>query len=106
MKRTTPKSKPTKGAKSWTVSEAAVAYAKPVEVSVSTAQEQLQALLERAALGENIIVTSDGKPMAMIVRYRPVITGQPARSMAALRRSMPMSPDSTPLIRKMRDRGY
>ena len=105
MKRKIPESELPKGLKPWMVQEAQAAYAEPVEVSVRTAKDQLSALLERAAQGEEIVITSDGKPKAMIVRYRPVITGKPAKSMSALRRSMPMTPDSTALIREMRDGG-
>ena len=86
--------------------EAAVAYGEPVAVSVRTAKDQLSALLERASQGEEIVITSDGKPKAMIVRYRPLITGKPAGSTAALRRGMPMTLDSTALIREQRDGGY
>src|SRR5687768_427722 len=94
-----------KGLKSWMVGEAQAAYTAPVEISVRAAKDQLSALLERAAQGEDIVITSDGKPKAMIVRYRPVITGKPARSLRELRQSMPVTPDSTELIRKMRDSG-
>ena len=106
MKRKTPESELPKGLKAWMVQEAQAAYGEPKEVSVRTAKDQLSSLLERAAQGEDIVITSDGKPKAMIVRYRPVITGKPASSMAALRRSMPITPDSTAQIRESRDSGY
>lgn len=106
MKKKTPDSELPKGLKPWMVQETQRAYAEPVEVSVRTAKDQLSSLLERAAQGEDIVITSDGKPKAMIVRYRPVITGKPAQSLRALRRSMPMTPDSTELVREMRDSGY
>jgi prevent-host-death family protein len=106
MKRKTPESELPKGLKSWMVQEAQAAMAAPAEVSVRTAKDQLSSLLERAAMGEEIVITSDGKPKAMIVRYRPVITGKPAKSTAALLRSMPMTPDSTEMIRQQRDSGY
>ena len=86
--------------------ESQAAYNVPVEISVRTAKDQLSSLLERAAQGEDIVITSDGKPKAMIVRYRPVITGAPARSRAALRATMVMGPDSTATIRAERDSGY
>jgi prevent-host-death family protein len=105
MKRKTPDSELPKGLKPWMVQEAQSAVAVPAEVSVRTAKDQLSALLERAAMGEEIVITSDGKPKAMIVRYRPVIAGKAAKSMAALRRSMPMTPDSAEMIREMRDSG-
>ena len=91
--------------KSWMAGDSQAAYTAPVEISVRTAKDQLSALLERAAQGEDIVITSDGRPKAMIVRYRPVITGKPARSKAALRSTMPMTPDSTAMIRESRDIG-
>lgn len=106
MKRKTPESELPKGLKPWMVQEAQGAYAQPVEVSVRAAKDQLSALLERAAQGEEIVITSDGKPKAMIVRYRPVIMGKPAKSTAELLRSMPMTADSTEMIRQERDSGY
>ncbi len=106
MKRKTPESELPRGLKPWMVREAQMKYSAPAEVSVRTAKDQLSALLERAAQGEEIVITSDGKPKAMIVRYRPVITGKAAKSTAELRRTMPMTPDSTALIREMRDGGF
>jgi prevent-host-death family protein len=100
MKKKTAESDLPKGLKPWMVEEAQTAYAEPAEVSVRTAKDQLSSLLERAAQGEDIVITSDGKPKAMIVRYRPVITGKPA-----LRRTMPVTPDSTGMIRAERDSG-
>ena len=105
MKKKTPKADLAKGVNPWMVREAQTSSGERVEVPVRAAKDQLSALLERAAQGENIVITSDGKPKAMIVRYRPVITGQPAKSLRALRRSMPMTPDSTELIREERDGG-
>lgn len=90
----------------WMVQEAQAAYSTRDEVSVRAAKDQLSALLERASRGEEIVITSDGQPKAMIVRYRPVIVGLPAASRRALRNSMPMSADSTRLIRAERDSGY
>jgi len=106
MKRKTPESERPKRLKPWMVQEAQSAMLTPTEVSVRTAKDQLSSLLERAAQGEEIVITSDGKPKAMIVRYRPVITGKPAKSTAELLRSMPMTADSTEMIRQQRDSGY
>jgi prevent-host-death family protein len=105
MKKKIPESELPKGLKPWMVQEAQGAYAEPAEVSVRVAKDQLSSLLERAAQGEDIVITSDGKPKAMIVRYRPLITGKPAKSLRELRKSMPMTPDSTEMIREMRDSG-
>lgn len=106
MKKKTPDSELPAGLKPWMMQEPAAEAAAPLEVSVRTAKDQLSSLLERASQGEDIVITSDGKPKAMIVRYRPLITGRPARSMRELRRQMPVSPDSTAMIREMRDSGY
>ena len=105
MKKKIPETELPKGLKPWMVQEAQTAHGEPIEVNVRAAKDQLSALLERAAQGEDIVITSDGKPKAMMVRYRPVITGKPAKSRRALRRSMPMTPDSTELIREERDGG-
>lgn len=89
------------------IKEAAAAYGiRRDVVSVREAKDQLSGLLQRAALGEEIVITSDGQPKAMIVRYRPALRGKQWKSLKAFRDSMPMTPDSTPLIREMRDSGY
>jgi prevent-host-death family protein len=107
MKRKTPESELPKGLKPWMVHEASqAAYSQPTEVNVRAAKDQLSALLERAAQGEDIVITSDGKPKAMIVRYRPVISGKPAKSLRELRKTMPVTPDSTEMIREQRDSGF
>jgi len=81
------------------IREAAAAYGiKRDVVAVREAKDQLSALLQRAANGEQIVITSDGEPKAMIVRYRPVLRGKPWKSLAAFRATMPMQPDSQALI--------
>ena len=83
--------------------EAAAAYGLRRDVvSEREAKDQLSGLLQRAARGEQIVITSDGQPRAMIVRYRPVIRGKPWTPHADLRARMPMTPDSTPLIHSRR----
>jgi prevent-host-death family protein len=106
MKRKKTEAELPKGLQPWMVQEAHAAYGETAVVSVRIAKDQLSSLLERAAQGEEIVITSDGKPKAMIVRYRPVITGKPAKSTAELLRSMPMTADSTETIRRERDSGY
>jgi prevent-host-death family protein len=79
--------------------EAAAAYGIRRDVlGVREAKNQLSALLLRAARGEEIVITSDGQPRAMIVRYRPVVRGKPWKSLADFRAAQPMQPDSAPLI--------
>lgn len=88
------------------IREAAAAYGiRRDVVAVREAKDQLSALLQRAALGEQIVITSDGEPKAMIVRYRPILRGKPWQSLKTFRDSQPLQPDSTPIIRAMRDDG-
>lgn len=89
------------------VHEAAVDYELRRDVlGVREVKDQLSSLIQRAANGEEIVITSDGEPTAMLVRYRPILRGKPFRPHLALLRSMPTTSDSTALIRKMRDEGY
>ena len=74
-------------------------------LGVREVKDQLSSLLQRAAAGEEIVVTSDGVPTAMIVRYKPVIRGKPFVPNWELLRSMPMTSDSTAMIREERDSG-
>ena len=75
-------------------------------LGVREAKDQLSSLLQRAASGEEIVITSDGEPTAMIVRYKPVLRGKPFKPHWELLRSMPTTSDSTELLRKMRDERY
>jgi len=75
-------------------------------VSVREAKDQMSALLARVAVGDEIVITSDGKPKAMLVRYRPVVGGRAWRSLKEFRAAMPVTPDSTGLVRADRDSGF
>jgi prevent-host-death family protein len=89
------------------IKEAAAAYGVKCDVvSVREAKDQLSSILDRAERGEQIIVTSDGRPKAMIVRFRPMILGAKWTSRRSLRQKTQVSEDSTPIVREMRDRGY
>ena len=83
--------------------EEPAAVRRRTEVSVREAKDHLSALLLRAEAGEEIVITSDGEPRAMLVRHRPILGGKPWHSLAAFRATMPMTADSTPVIREMRD---
>jgi prevent-host-death family protein len=74
-------------------------------MGVREAKDQLSSILQRAARGEEIVITSDGAPVAMLVRYQPAIKGRPFYADLARLRAMPMTPDSTPGIRAERDSG-
>jgi prevent-host-death family protein len=89
------------------IKEAAAAYGVECEVvNVREAKDKLSSLLDRAARGVQVIVTSDGRPKAMIVRYRPMIHGAKWTSRQALRQKTQVSEDSTPIMREMRDSSY
>jgi prevent-host-death family protein len=90
------------------IEETAAAYGIECAVfNVREAKDQLSSLLDRAANGERIVITSDGQPKAMIVRYRPIIRGEPWTSLRALREKYPtIREDSTHMIRYERDSGY
>jgi prevent-host-death family protein len=88
------------------IKEDAVAFGLRRDVlGVREAKDQLSSILQRAARGEEIVITSDGVPTAMVVRYKPALRGKPYVPNLALLRSMPMTSDSTPLIRAERDSG-
>jgi prevent-host-death family protein len=100
MRSTSPEAK----AERLSINEAAAECGVDCEVvNVREAKDQLSSLLERAAKGKLIVVTSDGRPKAMIVRYRPFLQAAKWTSRRLLRQRMPMSEDSTPIIREMRD---
>ncbi len=75
-------------------------------VSVREAKDQLSALLQRVANGEEIVVTSDGAPKAMLVRFRPIMGGKPWRPLGAFLADQPMGPDSAQAVRAERDSRY
>ena len=94
-------------AEKFAIEEAAASYGITCAVvNVREAKDQLSSLLDRAAKGEQIVVTSDGQPKAMIVRYRPFITGAKWTSLRALRAKTSVREDSTQIIRDERDSGY
>lgn len=89
--------------KTWTLEENPTVYGRRVEVSVRQAKDNLSSLLLRAAAGEEIVVTSDGRPKAMITRVRTELRLKPWRMHPDLVGKLPPLPDSTPLIREERD---
>lgn len=89
--------------KTWALSEGPAVYGRRTEVSVRQAKDNLSSLLLRAAEGEEIIVTSDGKPKAMITRIRKELRLKPWRVHPDLAGKLPRLPDSTSLIREERD---
>lgn len=51
--------------------ESAVLEAPELVVNVRTAKDQLSSLLEAAARGDEVVITSDGRPKAKLVAIRP-----------------------------------
>jgi len=87
----------------WKLEESAAVYGRRTVVSVREAKDNLSALLLRAAGGEEIVVTSDGHPKAMITKVRTELRLKPWRSHPDLAAKLPLLPDSTPMIRAERD---
>jgi prevent-host-death family protein len=87
----------------WSIQESPAVYGRRSEVSVREAKDNLSALLMRAAGGEEIIVTSDGHPKAMITRVRTELRLKPWRTHHDLLDKLPVTPDSTDLVREERD---
>jgi prevent-host-death family protein len=88
------------------IKEAAAHYGLRRDVmGVREAKAQWSNIVQRAARGEEIVITSDGVPTAMVVAYKPAIHGKPFHVDLEFLRSMPMTPDSTPEIRAERDSG-
>jgi prevent-host-death family protein len=89
------------------IKEAAAAYGVECEVvNVRQAKDQMSRLLDLAAEGMQIVITSDGKPKAMIVRYRPMLKGVAWVSHRALREKTLVCENSTQILREERDSGY
>jgi prevent-host-death family protein len=72
-------------------------------VNLRFAKTHLSALIDRVEAGSEIVLTRDGKPAARLVAVRP--ERKPFVPNWKHLRSMPMTPDSTPLIREDRDGG-
>jgi prevent-host-death family protein len=53
-----------------TLHEAALAEPPSMSINVRSAKDQLSSLLEEAALGNEVIITSDGQPKARLVSVR------------------------------------
>ena len=86
------------------IKEAAAAYViRRDVVSVREAKDQLSGLLQRVALGEEIVITSDGRPKAMLVRFRPHLNAQPFQADREWLLKQPLTPDSSAAIRAERD---
>jgi prevent-host-death family protein len=88
------------------IKEAAAHYGLRRDVmGVREAKAKWSSIVQRAAQGEEIVITSDGVPTAMVVAFKPAIHGKPFYVDLERLRAMPMTPDSTPEIRAERDSG-
>jgi len=55
-------------------------------VSLDDAQHDLSSLVDRAAAGEEVIITRDGKPVAKVVAAEPEVTAEKKRRPVGLLR--------------------
>ncbi len=103
MKRTV---KPKSTASTGRIAEPASVYGLPTLMNVRAAKDALSGLLEKASRGEEVIITSDGKPKARLVPVRN--TAKPFRVDWALLKSIPWRGGKTAeqLIREDRDSGF
>jgi len=96
---------PPAGAESMALRETAPALEEAeLIVNVRAAKDQLSSLLEQAARGNEVIITSDGQPKAKLVPIRS--RRQPFRVDWELLRSMPLKrdvPAAEDLVREDRD---
>ena len=102
MKRTKPFKYPPLSGKGAQIKDSAVA--EPVmHINVRAAKDQLSSLLEDAAQGNEIVITSDGKPKAKLVPVKKI--RKVFRVDWELLRSMPVTagPSAEELIREDRD---
>ena len=103
MKRKTFKYGPARSGQTETLKEAALEAAPPLQINVRAAKDSLSSLLEEAARGHEIIITSDGKPKAKLVAVE--MKRKRFKVDWELLRSMPITPGPTAeeLIREERD---
>ncbi len=59
----------TRGIKGGRVAEAAGVYGAPLQINVRAAKDRLSNLLNLAAQGEEVVITSDGRPKAKLIAY-------------------------------------
>lgn len=77
-------------------------YDRPVIANVRTAKARLSELLDRAAKGEEVVITSDGRPKARLIAVRPHVPFRVNRALLR-RRTRPGTPTSEALVRQERD---
>ncbi|PYI89467.1 MAG: hypothetical protein DME26_01205 [Verrucomicrobia bacterium] len=83
---------------------AVLAVPEPLFINVRAAKDSLSSLLEQAARGNEIIITSDGEPKAKLVPYQ--MKRKRFKVDWELLRSMPLKPEAPraeDLIREDRD---
>jgi len=103
MKRKTFKYPPAKAQSAARLKDAAVLET-PTLINVRAAKDQLSSLLEQAAQGSEVIITSDGQPKAKLVPFK---AGRKRFQVDwELLRSMPLKPGSPAaedILREERD---
>ena len=94
--------------KTTSMKEAAATYMPPMRINVRAAKDKLSNLLDLAAEGEDVIITSDGQPKARLTSYTE--KAKVFRVNWKLLRSIPMArggKTSEEIVREDRDgRGW
>jgi prevent-host-death family protein len=94
---------PSKANQGSLLKETALEAEPKVVVNVRTAKNQLSSLLETAARGDEVVITSDGRPKAKLVPVQP--RRRPFRMHWSWLRAQPLSagPRAEALVREDRD---
>ena len=84
----------------------AALYGQPLMINIRAAKDAISNLVERASRGEEVVITSDGKPKARLVAMQK--TEKPFKVDRALLASIPWrgGKRAEELIREDRDGGY
>src|SRR5947209_7568611 len=103
MKRKTFKYRPSAAMAPEALRETALPEAPPLQINVRAAKDRLSSLLEEASQGNEIIITSDGRPKARLVSMQ--MKRKRFKVDWELLRSMPVTtgPTAEELIREDRD---
>ena len=79
-------------------------------ISLADAEGRLSEIIEQAQAGDEVTITRDGKPVAVVRGVRPEPTSRPPIDVDALRaltsKMQPSGPSAVEIVREMRDSRY
>ncbi len=78
-------------------------YTRAMIATVRTAKARLSELLERAAAGEEVVITCDGRPKAKLVGLGPVAAPFRVNRSLIRRRTRTGTPSAEVMVREERD---